>query len=434
MADATNIAAPNSRSSAAMMTRLSTMMFLQYWPLGAWGVTYGTYIAANTGAQGDRIFSAGFVGYSTAAGAIGSLLSPLIIGFISDRYIAAQNLLGAMHIACAVAAWSMFATHSQMAFFVCLLAYYQCFSPAATLTNKISLKHLANVAVEYPIVRFFSTVGWIAAGLFVGLAWPFLRDTSIEATAVPLMIGAVANLAMAAYSFTLPSTPPEEHAGLFWGRMLRDAAELLRNRTFVLFLVISMIACIPSMAYNNFGNAFLNNLHYNRPAALMTLGQVSDLVFLMITPWLLSRFDLRSMFLAGIFAWALRYVSLAAGSGLEITWPVYAAILMNGPCFVFIFIVGVMYVDRLVGGTHRGAAQGMFAIATAGVANLSGALLVGFTQARFLTPDGVSPPPFRWTPFWFVPALVCSGTLLLCVVVMCYVRSTTKHEPRIDLN
>jgi hypothetical protein len=313
-----------------------------------------------------------------------------------------------------------------MAFFVGLLVYYQCFSPAATLTNKISLKHLANVEVEYPIVRFFSTVGWIAAGLFVGLAWPFLSNASIETTAIPLMIGSVANVAMAAYSFTLPGTPPEEQTGLFWGRMLRDGAELLRIRAFVLFLLISMLACIPSMAYNNFGNAFLNNLHYHRPAALMTLGQVSDLVFLMLTPWLLSRFDLRSLFLAGVLGWGLRYFFLAMGSGFNITWPVYTAILLNGPCFVFIFIIGVMYVDRLVGGTHRGAAQGMFAIATAGVANLSGALLVGFTQARFLTPDGVFPPPFRWTPFWIIPALVCCGTLVLCVVSMCYARPTSE--------
>src|SRR3954454_24113631 len=156
MANATNIVAAPCRSSAALITRLSTMMFLQYWPLGAWGETYGTYIAANTGTQGEGIFSAGFVGYSTAAGAIGSLVSPLIIGFISDRYLAAQNLLGLMHIGCALAAWGMYATHSQPVFFICLLLYFQCFSPAATLTNKIALKHLAHVDVEYPAVRISS--------------------------------------------------------------------------------------------------------------------------------------------------------------------------------------------------------------------------------------------------------------------------------------
>src|SRR3954452_22300084 len=105
------------RSSTAIMARLSAMMFLQYWPLGVWGVTVGTYIATNTGGEGEGIFSAGFVGYSTAAGAIGSLLSPVLIGFLSDRYFAAQNLLALLHVGCALAAWGMYASHAQVAFF-----------------------------------------------------------------------------------------------------------------------------------------------------------------------------------------------------------------------------------------------------------------------------------------------------------------------------
>ena len=167
------------RSSLQMMARLSTMMFLQYWPLGVWGVTVGTYIAANTGTEGAGIFSAGFVGYSTAAGAIGSLLSPVAIGFLSDRYFAAQYLLAFLHVGCAFAAWGMYESQTQAAFFVWMLIYYQCFSPATALTNKIGLKHLADANAEYPLVRIFSTVGWITAGLFVGFAWP-LRDRGIN--------------------------------------------------------------------------------------------------------------------------------------------------------------------------------------------------------------------------------------------------------------
>src|SRR6478735_11396676 len=121
----------SQRSSSAILARLSAMMFLQYWPLGVWGVTVGTYIAANTGTEGEGIFSAGFVGYSTAAGAIGSLLSPVVIGFLSDRYFAAQNLLALLHVGCALAAGGMYASHTQIAFFIWLLIYYQCFSPAA---------------------------------------------------------------------------------------------------------------------------------------------------------------------------------------------------------------------------------------------------------------------------------------------------------------
>ena len=200
----------SQRSSPAMMARISAMMFLQYWPLGVWGVTVGTYIAANTGKEGTGIFSAGFVGYSTAAGAIGSLLSPVAIGFLSDRYFAAQYLLALLHVGCALAAWGMYESHSQAAFFMWMLIYYQCFSPAAALTNKIGLKHLANADAEYPLVRIFSTIGWITAGLFVGFAWPLATGESIEPTRIPLMIGACGSIVMALFSLTLPHTPPEE--------------------------------------------------------------------------------------------------------------------------------------------------------------------------------------------------------------------------------
>jgi nucleoside transporter len=416
----------SQRSSAAMMARISAMMFLQYWPLGVWGVTVGTYIAANTGGEGAGIFSAGFVGYSTAAGAIGSLLSPVAIGFLSDRYFAAQKLLALLHVGCALAAWGMHESHSQAAFFLWLLVYYQCFGPSAALTNKIGLKHLANADAEYPLVRIFSTIGWITAGLFVGFLWPMATGESIESTRTPLIISAAGSVAMVLFSLTLPHTPPEERTGIFLSRILRDAGELMRNQPVVVFLVVATLACIPTMAYNNVANLFLNNLHYRRPAALMTLGQVSDLIVLGLTPRLIRRYSLRSLFVGGIVAWTIRYALLAAASLNGITWPAYAAILMNGPCFVFIYVVGVMHIDHLVRGAHRGAAQGMFVLATAGLGNLGGALMVGFTQAKFLTPEGISPPPYNWPAFWTIPAILSVASV---VVFIFFFQRYDKRQP-----
>jgi nucleoside transporter len=406
----------SQRSSPAMMARLSAMMFLQYWPLGVWGVTVGTYIAANTGTEGAQVFSAGFVGYSTAAGAIGSLLSPVVIGFVSDRYFAAQNLLALLHVGCALAAWGMYESRAQAAFFVWLLLYYQCFSAAAALTNKIGLKHLANTDAEYPLVRIFSTVGWITAGLFVGSAWPLVTGESIESKGTPLAIGAGGSIMMCVYALTLPHTRPEERSGVLLSRVLRDGSDLLRNRSLVAFLVVATLACIPTMAYNNFANLFLNNFHYRHPAALMTLGQVSDLVVLGLTPWLIKRFSLRSLFVSGVIAWSIRYGLLAASGFYGITWPAVTAILLNGPCFVFIYVVGVMYVDRLASGEHRGAAQGMFALASAGLGNLAGAMTVGYAQSTFLTPENISPSPYNWPAFWIVPAILGGASLLVYCV------------------
>ncbi len=398
------------------------MMFLQYWPLGIWGVTVGTYIAANTGSQGTQIFSAGFVGYSTAAGAIGSLLSPVVIGFLSDRYFAAERLVAVMHVGCALAAWRMYETSSQTAFFCFLLLYFQCFAPAGALTNKIALKHLTAPDAEYPRVRIFATLGWITAGLVLGFLWPWLSGESIEATRTPLLLSALGSGVMAVYALSLPHTPPAPRAGGVLLRTERDSRELFRNRALVMFLLVSMLACIPSMAYNNFGNLFLNRNSYARPAALMTLGQVSDVLALWATPWLLPRFGLRTIFAAGIASWGIRYALLAAGSYYNIGWPVYAAILIHGPCYVFVYVIGVMYVDRLAGDTHRGAAQGLYAMASAGLGHLFGALMVGLAQAAFLTPANTVPPPYNWTAFWLVPAVVS-----VCALIVFRVTFSKRH-------
>lgn len=379
------------------------MMFMQYWPLGTWGVTVGTYIAANTGDQGAGVFSAGFVGYSTAAGAIGSLLSPVLMGYLSDRLFSAERLLSAMQVGCALAAWRMFGSESQADFLLWLILYFQCFVPAAILTNKIGLKQLANPDVEYPIVRIFGTLGWIGAGLFVGFLWPFYTAESIEATKTPLMIGAVGNVLMAIYALTLPHTPPEER-GRIGNTSTPARSSLLRNRPLVIFLLVALLASIPSNAYNNYANLFLNREGYSRPAALMTLGQVSDIIFLWLSPRLIKRFGLRTIFACGIIAWFARYILLAAGSYFDLTWPVLAAIVIHGMCYVFVYVVAVLYVDHLVDPTHRGAAQGMLALASTGLGHLMGALTIGFSQELFLTPKGVVPPPYNWAAFWLVLA------------------------------
>jgi nucleoside transporter len=310
----------------------------------------------------------------------------------------------------------MYEATTQTGFFVCLLIYFHCFTPAAALTNKIALRHLANSDAEYPLIRIFSTVGWISAGLLVGLVWPWATGESIEAMRTPLLLGAFGSVAMAIYLLTLPNTPPEGRSDRLLSRAVHDSAELLSNRPLIAFLIISMLAVIPTMAYNNYGNLFLNHQGFPRPAALMTLGQLSDVLFLWSTPWLIQRLGLRSRFTLGVIAWAVRYGLLAFGSTHELAWPVYFAILIHGACYVFVYVVGVMYVDKLVSHTHRGTAQGMYAIVSAGIGNLLGALTVGLSQQTFLTPDGVSPPPYHWPQFWIVPAMISVATAVIFLI------------------
>lgn len=416
-----------SSTPLGIRTRLSAMMFLHYSSLGVWGVTVGTYIAANTESEGSGIFAPGFVGYSTAAGAIGSLLAPFIVGYLSDRFFPAQYLLAAMHVGCAMAAVGMYLSTSQTAFFVWLLVYFHCFLPGCTLTNTICLRHLRTPEAEYPLIRIFSTIGWISAGLVVGLFWPNVTGASIENTAVPLLLGAAANCAMFLYAFALPATPPRRPPVLEMDNSIRSQSALFSNKPLVAFLLVSALAAALSMAYTNYGNLFLNRSGFPRPAALMTIGQLTDMMCLWATPWLIARVGLRRLFALGVLAWAIRYFCLAAGANFGFTWAVYLAIAIHGPCFVFVYVVGLMFVDRLADPVFRGGAQGLHSVATSGVGHLLGGGIVGYSQVAFLTPPGVSPAPYHWAAFWIVPAILSSLTLCMYVGLSKTKRFSSDH-------
>ena len=400
-------------SSTMLFSRMSLMMFLQYGSLGVWGVTIPTYIAANTGDAGAGLFSPGFVGYSAMAGAVGSLISPALLGFVSDRYFSAQRLVAAAHFGCAISAFGMYLCGSQTSYFLWLLAYFQFFVPTVTLTNKIALCHLRNIDDEFARVRALGTAGWMTAGLLVGFIWPSLFGDSIEATRVPLLIGVGGNVIMALYSLTLPHTPPEKKKNVDSKELAASRAQMLQNRPFVVFLIVSMLATIPGMAYTTYGNPFLNYKDYTAPAAIQSFGQLSEVIFMWIMPWFLARISLKWLFIVGVLSWGVRYVFLAMAASLDLTWAAYASILIHGPCFVFIYVGGQIYIDRLAPLEHRGAAQGLHALATVGLGHLLGAMATGYTQEILLTPEGVTPAPYRWTEFWIIPAVMSVATAIL---------------------
>lgn len=400
-------------------------MFLQSWPLGCWGVTVGAYIAANTGDAGARLFSAGFIGYSTIAAAAGSLVSPYIAGVVSDRLVSPRMLLGALNLGCGAAAIGLYYAGSEMAFFLWLAAYFQFYFPIITVSNTIGLAHLVEPDAEFPVLRLYGALGWIAAGVFVGFVWPVAVGHSIEATGVPFLIGAAANVTMFAYALTLPSTmtttPSDSTQPLTSG-----ARALLSNWPLRWFLVASFFACVPSMAYNNFCNPFMNSTGFPRPAAMMTIGQVSEIAVLAAMPWLTRRVRLPTLYTVGLVAWVARYGLLAMGAELDAAWPVGLAILLHGPCFAFVYVIGPMLADRFTPAANRGAAQGIYAVASTGLGHVAGAIAVGLGQAAFLTPTGVSPPPYDWTTFWISAAAVSATSLVAvaCLLRFAYDRST----------
>jgi nucleoside transporter len=369
--------------------RLSAMMFVQYVIYGSWLVTMGTYMGRTLGFDGTQI---GMV-YGTPA--LAAILSPFFVGMIADRFFATERVLAVLHLLGAALLFVATTQTSFGGFYLAMLAYTLCFMPTLALTNSLSFDHMRDPGSDFPRVRVLGTIGWIAVGILIG-------QLGVEATATPLRFGAIASVVMAAYALTLPHTPP--HAA---GRPLSardvlglDALALLRDRSFAVFVLGSFLLCIPLQFYYAFANLFLNEVGMPAPASKMTLGQMSEIGFMVLMPWFLVRLGVKRMLLVGMVAWTLRYVLFAFGDTGAATWMLYAGILLHGVCYDFFFVTGQIYVDQQADVRIRAAAQGFIAFVTLGVGQFVGSWLSGVVVDSNARAGG-----HDWNAIWLVPAV-----------------------------
>jgi nucleoside transporter len=286
-----------------------------------------------------------------------------------------------------------------------LIAYALCYIPTIALTNAISFHNMRNPAAEFPRVRVLGTIGWIAAGLFVGSIAEslFTGVTNVETTAIPMRLAAGASVALALFAFfALPHTPP---AGAGKQVELRDvfgfdALALAKDRSFATFLVGAFLLCIPLQFYYTFTNLFLNEIGVEDAASKMTLGQMSEIVFMLLMPYFLLRLGVKKLLLIGMVAWAARYALFAYGNPSSLMWMLYAGIILHGICFDFIFVTGQIYVDQKAGPRIRAAAQGLFALVTMGF----GYFIGGIVSGRVVDANAVS-GGHDWQSVWLVPSI-----------------------------
>ncbi len=381
--------------------RLAAMMFLEYFIWGAWYVTVGTWLGQTQHFSGTQI---GLVAGTTAVGAI---VSPFLAGWVADRFFATQYVLAALHGVGAVLLYMASQRSSFTAIYWLVLAYACAYMPTLALTNSLAFRQMRDPKSEFGPIRVLGTAGWIVAGLIVG-------GLKLEATAIPLQLAAACSLVLALYALTLPHTPPIREAGKFEISKLlpTEAVGLLRERSFAVFVLASFLICIPLQFYYAFTNLFLNEIGIHNAAGKMTGGQMSELFCMLLIPWFFRRLGVKYMLIAGMAAWALRYVLFAYGNGGAALWMLYGGILLHGICYDFFFVTGQIYVDRKAPLASRAAAQGMLTLITYGAGMLLGSWLSGQVVDHYATYAADGSSTHAWKPIWLISAGL-SATILL---------------------
>jgi nucleoside transporter len=415
------------------------MMFLQFFTWGAWFVTLGQCLGEHNLKE--------FIGQAYGSAPIAAIIAPLFLGLVADRFFPSQIVMGLLMLIGGSLLWiapSYAAAGDGEALVWIILGHLLCYMPTLGLSNTITFSNVSDPN-QFPKIRVWGTIGWIVAGLVVGfLGWSSSYDI--------FKLGAVCSILLGVYCFTLPHTPPPAKGKPMDMRTLfmLDAVRLLRDPPFFVFMLCSMLICIPLAYYYGYTSNFLSQVGFEQPASTMTLGQMSEIFFMVLIPFFFRRLGVKWMILVGMAAWVARYLLFAFGAPDQVIWMILAAVILHGVCYDFFFVTGFMYTDGKAPNDVRGQAQGMLVFFTQGVGMYFGYRIAGdrftvdvpdyeklseaiqnastpktlsFAESlgrmfsvslpESLDPALVQQTMLEWKRFWLLPAAMAAAVLVL---------------------
>ena len=396
--------------------QLSFMMFLNYIIWGAWYTTISTYLTQTLHFSGTE---AGAV-FGTSA--LACMISPFFVGMVADRFFPSEKVLAVLHLIGAGLLFAVTQVHSFGLVYGIMFIYCLCYFPTVSLANSLALTQIKDAGRDFPLIRVFGTLGWIVIVNIVG--WLKIEDSSTQ-----FLLAAGASVAMAIFSLTLPHTPPPNKGQeITFSRVMGlDALVILKDPSFLVFVIASILACIPLTFYFSFTNAYLNEVHVANAAGKMSLGQASEVIMMLLMPFIFRKVTVKGILVMGLLAWTVRYALLAYGNADSGMWMFYLAILLHGVCYDFFFMTGQLYTDLQAPPNLRGAAQGLIIFLTYGVGMFIGSLLSGGAVDYFTkTVGGVAVRD--WQSFWLTSS---AGAAVILLMILVFFKSKAKVEPAV---
>ncbi len=379
--------------------RLIVMNFLQFFVWGAWLISLGGYMINTLG------FSGGVVGSVYATMGLASLFMPALLGMVADKWVNAERVLGACHIVgAALLFWASTETDPDTLYWIMLLNS-MAYMPTIALNNTVSYyilkKNGFDVVKDFPPIRVWGTVGFIAAMWVVDLlGW--------NKSPMQLYVSSVSALLLGIYALTMPKCPPtktKEKTSLATSLGF-DAFALFKKPRMAVFFIFAMLLGAALQITNTFGEPFLHDFDklyadsfaVQHPGLLMSISQISETLFILTIPFFLQRFGIKKVMLISIFAWVLRFALFGIGNPGSGLYLLVLSMIIYGMAFDFFNISGSLVVEKEADVKIRASAQGLFMLMTNGLGAFIGGTLSGWVVDYF-TVDGVKDWPSIWFTF-----------------------------------
>lgn len=376
--------------------RLLVMMFLQYFVQGSWNMTMGlvlsTYGMAN------------IIGTSYALLGLATILSPLFIGMISDRFFCSQKVMAILHLINASVLFiapQFITAQNETLVLITIFIIGLLFYPTTALANSISFRHIDGVK-KFPFIRVFGTFGFMCVGFILG-------QSGLSGSIVTYYIAGSMAVILGLYCFTLPNTPPKAKGEPFTMRDLLclDALALFKDRNFSVFMLCTIFLMMPKTAYSAYVPVFLGALGFDNAATMMQIGVATEVIFMFILSFFLLRFGFKKIILCGACVWVIRSLLFAFSAEESGMLLIVIALALHGFCWDFFFTAGDIYVDKKAGEKIKAQAQSLKFMISNGLGLMLMSSVCGYVFNNTVTKKGAESLP-QWFEFWIYPSIIAA--------------------------